>query len=62
MISGNCSEILFYQEKNLSAQLKDKIYRGGLTPDVRPLAWKRILGLIDDNESAAGKNVIMKSY
>jgi hypothetical protein len=34
--------------KGLSKVLKEKIFKGGLTIEARPIAWKRILGLIDD--------------
>jgi hypothetical protein len=40
--------------KGLSKVLKEKIFKGGLTIKARPIAWKRILGLIDDQHINTG--------
>ena len=33
----------------MTKALKDKIFKGGVTSELRPLCWKRILGLVDDD-------------
>ena len=46
--------------KGLSKVLKEKIFKGGLTIEARPIAWKRILGLIDDQHINTGIDMIIQ--
>lgn len=42
--------------KGLTKELKDKIFKGGVTKEARPLVWRNILGLADEVDLAIGKN------
>merc|ERR1711953_702283 len=44
----NFEEFNQMYSKGMTKVLKEKIFKGGLTSEARPIAWKRILGLIDD--------------
>ena len=39
----------------LSKELKDKIFKGGVTKEARPIVWRNILGLADEVDLAVGK-------
>merc|ERR1711917_156562 len=41
--------------KGLTKELKDKIFKGGVTKEARPLVWRNILGLADEVDLAIGK-------
>ena len=43
--------------KGLTKELKDKIFKGGVTKEARPLVWRNILGLADEVDLAIGKKI-----
>ena len=52
----NFEEFNQMYSKGMTKVLKEKIFKGGLTSEARPIAWKRILGLIDDQHLNTGKH------
>ena len=46
--------------KGLTKELKDKIFKGGVTKEARPLVWRNILGLADEVDLATGKKKISR--
>ena len=47
--------------KGLTKELKDKIFKGGVTKEARPLVWRNILGLADEVDLAIGKEIFQGS-
>merc|ERR1711917_135192 len=41
--------------KGLTKELKDKIFKGGVTKEARPLVWRNILGLADEVDLAIAR-------
>lgn len=41
--------------KGLTKELKDKIFKGGVTKEARPLVWRNILGLADEVDLAVAR-------
>lgn len=48
--------------QGLTKELKDKIFKGSVTKEARPLVWRNILGLADEVDLAVGKKKIMLGY